>query len=216
VSAQAGTGTDPELPQPSRCLVPSGMIAPAVGWTAGTTPSPAANLQVTAFAEGLDHPRWLYVLANGDVMVAETNGPPGRCGIGGLKGVVMKQVMKRAGGSVPSANRITLLRDADGDGRAELRTVFLQGLESPFGMVLIGDTLFVAQANALMKVPYQPGATSITVVPAKLADLPGKRDELNHHWTKSLVASADGAWYLNARAITSSAQKTGRKAGIFG
>jgi glucose/arabinose dehydrogenase len=150
-------------------------------------------MKVTAFAKGLDHPRWLYVLPNGDVLVAETNAPPGKSGIGGVKGAVMKQVMKRAGGGVPSANRITLLRDTDGDGKAEFRSVFLQGLESPFGMALVGDTLYVANANALLKVPYQRGETTISAAPAKVADLPGKGDELNHHWTKSLVASADGA-----------------------
>jgi glucose/arabinose dehydrogenase len=193
LSAQAGTGADPELPQPNRTLVPTVKIAPAVGWTDGATPTPAADMKVTAFAEDLDHPRWLYVLPNGDILVAEANAPPGKSGISGVKGAVMQQVMKRAGAGVPSANRITLLRDTDGDGKAEFRTVFLQGLESPFGMALVGDTLYVANANALLKVPYTRGQTTITVAPVKVTDLPGKGDELNHHWTKSLVASADGA-----------------------
>ncbi|WP_152205009.1 PQQ-dependent sugar dehydrogenase [Marinobacter changyiensis] len=194
LSAQAGTGTDPQLPQPNPSLIPTVEIAPAVGWTDDATPSPAADMEVTAFAEGLDHPRWLYVLPNGDVLVAETNAPPGKSGIGGIKGWIMKRVMKRAGAAVPSANRITLLRDTDGDGKAEFRSVFLQGLHSPFGMALVGDTLYVANANALVKVPYQSGETTITAAPAKVADLPGKGDELNHHWTKSLLASADGAY----------------------
>ncbi len=191
--AHAGTGADPELPQPPRNLFPTVEIAPAVGWTDGATPTPAAGMEVTAFAKGLDHPRWLYVLPNGDVLVAETNAPPGKSGIDGIKGWVMKRVMKRAGAAVPSANRITLLRDTDGDGRAEFRSVFLQGLHSPFGMALVGDTFYVANANALVKVPYQHGETTITADPTKVADLPGKGDELNHHWTKSLLASADGA-----------------------
>lgn len=191
--AQAGTGADPQLPPPNRSLFPTVEIAPAVGWTDDATPTPAADMKVTAFARGLDHPRWLYVLPNGDVLVAETNAPPGKSGIDGIKGAVMKQVMKRAGAGVPSANRITLLRDTDGDGKAEFRSVFLQGLHSPFGMALVGDTLYVANANALLKVPYQSGETTITAAPAKVADLPGKGDELNHHWTKSLLASADGA-----------------------
>lgn len=191
--AQAGTGADPELPQPNRTLIPTVDIAPAVGWSDGATPTPAVGTEVTAFAEGLDHPRWLYVLPNGDVLVAETNAPPGKSGVGGVKGAVMKQVMKRAGAAVPSANRITLLRDTDSDGKAEFRSVFLKGLESPFGMALVGDTLYVANANALLKVPYQRGETSITRTPVKVADLPGKGDEMNHHWTKSLVATADGA-----------------------
>ncbi len=193
LSAQAGTGPDPELPQPNPSLIPNVKIAPAVGWADGSTPTPAEELQVTAFAQDLNHPRWLYVLPNGDVLVAETNAPPGKSGISGIKGALMKQVMKRAGAGVPSANRITLLRDTDGDGKAEFRTVFLQGLESPFGMVLVGETLYVANANALLKVPYRQGETTITVAPVKVADLPGKGDEMNHHWTKSLVASADGA-----------------------
>ncbi|WP_199490962.1 PQQ-dependent sugar dehydrogenase [Marinobacter vulgaris] len=191
--AQAGTGTDPELPQPPRSLLPTVKIAPAVGWTDGATPTPAANMEVTAFAGGLDHPRWLYVLPNGDVLVAETNAPAGKSGIGGIKGWVMKQLMKRAGAAVPSANRITLLRDTDRDGKADFRSVFLEDLHSPFGMALVGDTLYVANANALVKVPYQSGETTITAAPVKVTDLPGKGDELNHHWTKSLLASADGA-----------------------
>ncbi|GGY67336.1 sorbosone dehydrogenase [Marinobacter zhanjiangensis] len=190
---QAGTGADPVLPQPPGNLFPTVEIAPAVGWTDGATPTPAANMEVTAFAKGLDHPRWLYVLPNGDVLVAETNAPPGKSGIDGIKGWIMKRVMKRAGAAVPSADRITLLRDADGDGKAEFRSVFLQGLHSPFGMALVGDTFYVANANALLKVPYESGDTTITATPAKVTDLPGKGDDLNHHWTKSLLASADGA-----------------------
>ncbi len=192
LSEQAESGVDPTLPSPHGSLIPVVNIAPAVRWTNGATPTPAPGLTVSRFAEGLDHPRWLYVLPNGDVLVAETNGP-GKSGIGGIKGWVMKQVMKRAGAAVPSANRITLLRDTDGDGSAEFRSVFLEGLHSPFGMVLIGDTFYVANANALLKVPYRLGETSITVVPDTVAYLPGMHDELNHHWTKSLVASADGA-----------------------
>ncbi len=191
--AKAGTGADPELPQPKSSLVPTIKIAPAVGWTDGTAPTPAAGMEVTAFAEGLDHPRWLYVLPNGDVLVAETNAPPGKSGIDGIKGWVMKQVMKRMGAAVPSANRITLLRDTDGDGRAEFRSVFLENLHSPFGMALVGGTLYVANANALLQVPYQTGDTRISETPAKVTDLPGMGDELNHHWTKSLLATTDGA-----------------------
>ncbi len=190
--AGAGTGANPELPPPKSSLVPTIKIAPAVGWTDGAAPGPAAGMEVTAFAEGLDHPRWLYVLPNGDVLVAETNAPPGKSGIDGIKGWVMEQVMKRMGAAVPSANRITLLRDTDGDGKAEFRSVFLENLHSPFGMALVGNTLYVANANALIKLPYQTGDTSITAGPTKVTDLPGKGDELNHHWTKSLLAAADG------------------------
>ncbi|MFO7551029.1 MAG: sorbosone dehydrogenase family protein [Haliea sp.] len=190
--AHAGTGNDPELPRPNRTLIPTVEIAPAVGWEDGATPSAAAGMKVTAFAGGLDHPRWLYVLPNGDVLVAETNAPEGKSGIDGIKGWVMKRVMARAGAAVPSPDRITLLRDTDGDGKAEFRSVFLQDLHSPFGMALVGDTLYVANANALLQVPYQSGDTSITVAPVRVADLPGMGDEMNHHWTRSLLASADG------------------------
>lgn len=191
--AQAVAGTEPKLLEPEPGLIPVVEIAPAVGWPDGAAPTPAPGLAVTAFAAGLDHPRWLYVLPNGDVLVAETNAPPGKSGIDGVKGWVMKLVMERAGATVPSANRITLLRDTDNDGKADLRSVFLEGLHSPFGMALVGDTLYVANANALVKVPYQSGETTITAAPTKVADLPGMGDELNHHWTKSLLASADGA-----------------------
>jgi glucose/arabinose dehydrogenase len=146
---------------------------------------------VTAFATGLDHPRWLYVLPNGDVLVAETNAPPRPKDNTGLKGWFFKKYQKKAGGGVPSANRITLLRDADGDGVAETRTVFLSNLMSPFGMTLVGDTLYVANSDAVVRVPYAPGDTQIAAAPAKVVDLPaGPR---NHHWTKNVVASPDGS-----------------------
>ncbi|MFP7721601.1 PQQ-dependent sugar dehydrogenase [Lysobacter sp. A3-1-A15] len=188
----AGTGPDPRLLAPVDSPLPTVDIAPAVGWPQGATPVAAPGLKVTAFARGLDHPRWMHVLPNGDVLVAESNAPPGKSGIDGLKGLVMKQVMKRAGAAVPSADRITLLRDADGDGEAEMRSVFLQGLTSPFGMALVGDTLFIANADALVRVAYRTGQTVIDEAPVRVVDLPGKGGELNHHWTKSLLAGPDG------------------------
>jgi glucose/arabinose dehydrogenase len=193
LATRAGTGPDPVLPEPVQTVLPTVNIAPAVGWAEGTTPTAAAGFAVNAYADGFVHPRWLYVLPNGDVLVAETNGPPGKSGIKGLKGKIMGEVMEKAGAAVPSANRISLLRDSDGDGVAETKTVFLQDLHSPFGMALVGDTLYVANANALVKFPYAMGATSITAPASKVVDLPGKGEELNHHWTKSLVASADGS-----------------------
>ncbi len=188
-----GTGRTPQLPEPVKTLLPTVKIAPAKGWPANTRPTPADGLTVQAFAEGLDHPRWLYVLPNGDVLVAETNAPerPLRQELLGVKGWVMGLVMKRAGAAVPSANRITLLRDADGDGRAEMRTVFLQNLNSPFGMALVGDELFIANTGELVKVAYQTGATQVTGLVTRVAELPG--GPLNHHWTKGLIASADGS-----------------------
>ena len=183
-------GPDPVLPPPEGGLVPTVDIAPAVGWPEGAAPIPANGLAVNAFADGLDHPRWLYVLPNGDVLVAETNAPPKDDG-GGLKAWFMGLVMKRAGAAVPSADRITLLRDADGDGVAELRSVLLDDLYSPFGMALVGDTLYVANADAVVAVPYRSGQLRIEAMPVRVAPLPG--GPINHHWTKSLLASPDGS-----------------------
>lgn len=186
-----GIGPDPKLPAPVKTLFPTVNIAKATGWPAGTLPQPAAGLRVNAFADGLDHPRWMLALPNGDVLVAETNKPPKPDNKdGGIKGWIMGLLMKEAGAGVPSANRITLLRDADGDGVAELKTRFLTGLRSPFGMALVGRTLYVANADALVAFPYREGATRIDAVPRKVADLPAGR---NHHWTKSLLASPDGS-----------------------
>jgi glucose/arabinose dehydrogenase len=150
----------------------------------------AAGLQVQAFASGLDHPRWLYVLPNGDVLVAESNAPAKPDDAQGIKGWLMGLVMARAGAGVPSANRITLLRDGAGRGTADLQTVFLEGLNSPFGMALIGDELFVATTDAVLRFPYVTGATHISTPGTRLLDLPAGR--INHHWTKNLIASDDG------------------------
>lgn len=149
------------------------------------------GLRVTALATGLDHPRWLMVLPNGDVLVAESNAPPKPQDARGLKGLAMKLVMKRAGAGQRSANRITLLRDADGDGRAEIRTTFLQGLHSPFGMALVGNSLYVANTDAVLRFDYQSGQTAITGPGTRLVELPA--GPINHHWTKNLIASPDGA-----------------------
>jgi glucose/arabinose dehydrogenase len=184
-------GADPALPEPVETLIPTVKIAPAKGWPEGTKPKATAGGAVTAFATGLDHPRWVYVLPNGDVLVAETAAPKRPEEGKGLKGRAMGMAMKRAGSAVPSANRITLLRDADGDGVAELRVPFLQGLNSPFGMDLVGNDLYVANTDAVMRFRYSPGATRIDAPGEKVADLPaGPR---NHHWTKNLIASPDGS-----------------------
>lgn len=186
-----GTGPSPKLPEPNKTLIPTVNIAPAVGWPAGGKPTAAAGTQVAAFAEGLDHPRWLYVLPNGDVLVAETNAPPKPDDSKGVRGWVMEKVMGKAGAGVPSPNRITLLRDADHDGVAETRTVFLQNLNSPFGMTLVGNDLYVADTDRLLRFNYEPGATEIKTQPIKIVDLPG--GTLNHHWTKNVIASKDGS-----------------------
>jgi glucose/arabinose dehydrogenase len=185
-----GSGTRPALPAPVKTLIPTVNIAPAAPWPAGGGPQAAPGLAVAPFASGLDHPRWLYLLPNGDLLVAETNAPERPGDSGGLKAWVMGLVKKRAGAGGASANRITLLRDADGDGVAELRSVLLQGLNSPFGMALVGDALYVANTDAVLRFPYAPGDLQIKAPGVKLADLPA--GSINHHWTKNLLASADG------------------------
>lgn len=188
---RAGTGEQPTLPPPKSSLIPTVHIAPAKGWPQGAKPVAAQGLAVNAFATGLDHPRWLYVLPNGDVLVAESNAPPKPDDGKSIKGWFMKRIMKRAGAGTPSANRISLLRDADGDGTAETRSVFLTDLNSPFGMALIGRDLYVANTDAIVRFPYEPGATRIDAPGTKVADLPA--GTINHHWTKNIVASRDGA-----------------------
>jgi glucose/arabinose dehydrogenase len=186
----ASIGPNPTLPPPNRTLIPTVVIAAAKGWPAGGKPIAAAGLAVASFADGLAHPRWLYVLPNGDVLVAESNGPSRPKDDDGLKAKVTKHLMTRAGAGAPSANRITLLRDLNGDGVVETRSVFLQGLNSPFGMALVGDVLYIANADALVRVPYVTGQTHIQVAPTKVVDLPG--GPINHHWTKNVLASPDG------------------------
>ena len=184
-------GPNPEIPAPSKALIPTINVAKATGWPEGQMPKAADGLAVGAFAAGLNHPRWLYVLPNGDVLVAETNTPKQEGGVGGIKGMIMAWMMQRAGAGVPSPNRILLLRDADGDGVAETKSVLLEGLNSPFGMALIGDKLYVADTDALLRFDYSEGATEIKTPPSKVADLPA--GPINYHWTKSLVASPDGS-----------------------
>ena len=183
-------GASPALPPAEKALIPIVNVVDAKGWRGDQTPKPAAGLRVNAFAADLDHPRWIYILPNGDVLVAETNAPERPEDGKGIKGFFFKHFQKKAGGAVPSANRITLLRDSDGDGVAETRSVFLSGLYSPFGMALIGNNFYVANSDAVVRFPYSPGATRISAAGSRLSPLPGGK--LNHHWTKSLVASRDG------------------------
>ncbi len=186
----AGEGPQPTLPPPNKTLIPTGNVAPATGWPAGKTPVAANGMRVSAFATGLSHPRWLHVLPNGDVLVAETNAPERPEDGKGVKGWVMKQLMKTAGAGTPSADRITLLRDADGDGVAETRAPFAEDLESPFGMALIGNALYVANTDAIVRLGYTAGAMRADGKPETVTGLPG--GPLNHHWTKNIIASADG------------------------
>lgn len=190
-----GVGPVPALPAPEKSLIPTVNIAPALGWPQGQGPQAMAGLKVTALARGLDHPRWVYVLPNGDVLVAESNKPDKQGQDAdqdnkGIKGWVMGKVMKRAGAGVQSADRITLLRDTHGDGVADVRSVFLQNLHSPFGMALVGNDFYVANTDGVLRFPYTEGQTTITTAPTRLTDLPA--GPINHHWTKSLIASLDG------------------------
>lgn len=186
----SGMGANPALPAPNPTALPTIKVAPVQRWAAGEKPIAAPGLQVAAFADGLDHPRWLYVLPNGDVLVAETNSPPKPEDGKGIRGWAQGLLMGRAGATVPSANRITLLRDTRGSGVADQKTVFLKGLNSPFGMALIGNDLYVADTDAVVKFAYTPGATAITTPGTKVVDLPAGL--INHHWTKNILASPDG------------------------
>jgi glucose/arabinose dehydrogenase len=188
---ESGIGPSPALPQQETSLIPTVKVANAVGWNDGAKPTAGEGLRVGALAMKLDHPRWLYVLPNNDVLIAETNAPPQPEDGKGIKAWFTRRYMKKAGAAVPSANRITLLRDADGDGVAEVRSVFLDSLNSPFGMALVGNTLYIANTDAVVKVPYATGDTRSSARPVRVTDLPG--GPLNHHWTKNIVASADGS-----------------------
>ena len=179
-------GQKPAITQPRRQVIPTVQVADVVGWKQGETPTPAAGLAVKAFATGLDHPRWLYRLPNGDVLVAETNSPP-RDG-GGVQAFVMKYLLGKAGAGVPSANRITLLRDADGDGVAERRSVFMTGLNSPLGMALLDGQLYIANTDALVRVPYADGMTRVTATPELVVRLNGG----GNHWARNVIAAEDG------------------------
>ena len=188
VSVDKLTGPTPEFGAPREQTIPTINVAEVDRWKAGEAPTPAAGLTVERFAEGLDHPRNMFVLPNGDVLVAETNAPPGKQG--GITGWVAKRMMTKAGAAVPSANRITLLRDVDGDGKAEVKSAFLTGLNSPFGMALVGDTLYVANTDALLAFPYKAGDTKIADKGKKVLAL--NADAPNMHWTKNIIASPDG------------------------
>jgi glucose/arabinose dehydrogenase len=204
-----GTGPKPVLPAPRRSLLPTVNVVSAKGWTDEQKPVAVEGTAVSALARGLDHPRWLYVLPNGDVLVAETNAPPRPQYAKGIKGWFFKRYQKKAGGTVPGANRITLLRDADADGVAEVRSVLLSGLNAPFGMALVGDVLYVANSDAVVRFPYSSGQTQITAPPAKVVDLPA--GAINQHWTKSLLAAPDGSRLYVAVGSASNVAEHGMK-----
>jgi len=185
-------GREPKFTEPRRQIIPTVGIADPVGWAANAAPTPAKGLKVQRFAAGLDHPRSLLVLPNGDVLVAETNSPPRP--VEGIVDWVQSMLMGQAGAGAPSANRIALLRDADGDGVAEQKHILLSGLNSPYGLALIGERLYVANTDSLMSYPYKEGDTKITDAGRKITGLPANAP--NYHWTKSLTASPDGKLYV--------------------
>ena len=182
-------GPNPLLPEPKQYLLPPMSVPKEVGWKAGQTPSVPAGLKIEAIATGLKHPRMVYTLPNGDILVVESNGPGTEAFR--VKDYIQGKVKARAGSAAKGGNRITLLRDTNGDGKPDLQTVFIDHLHSPFGVVLVGNTLYVANTDAIVAFPYTTGETRITAPPAHLADLPA--GPINHHWTKSLTASPDGS-----------------------
>lgn len=186
----AETGVNPVIPRPKESVIPVINVVTAKGWPDNATPVAGEGLTVRAFASGLDHPRWLYVLPNGDVLVAETNAPKRPDDGKGIKGLFFRYFQAKSGSGVPSPDRIILLRDTNGDGIADTRSVFLSGLYAPFGMTLVGDELYVANSDAIVRFPYATGATDIGVPGVTLVDLPGGR--INHHWTKNVIATPDG------------------------
>lgn len=218
LSVKQGMGPTPVIPAPKTSLIPLVKVLDARGWEDGQTPTAAPGLRVQAFARGLDHPRWLYVLPNGDVLVAETNAPERPDDGKGIKGFFFKYFQKKAGGAVPSANRITLLRDTNGDGVADAKSVLLSGLYSPFGMALVGSNLYIANSDGVMRFPYTTGATQITAKGVRLSPLPA--GTINHHWTKSLVASRDGSKLYagvgsNSNAAENGIEKEAERASIW-
>lgn len=202
VDFAAVTGPRPQITEPRSQMIPTVKVAKAVGWPQGAMPTPAPGLTVTRYADGFDHPRWLYRLPNGDVLVAESNSPP-REG-GGITGVVMKVLMGRGGAAVPSANRITLLRDANGDGRVDQKHVFMAGLNSPHGMALFQGQLYIANTDALVRVPYTDGVTKITAKPEVVIKYPGG----GNHWARNVIPAEDGrTLYVSIGSASNIAEK---------
>ena len=200
------TGPKPTIKGQARPQkIPTINVADVDRWKNGEKPAAAAGLKVELFAEGLDHPRNMYVLPNGDVLVAETNSQPRKGG--GIEGWVADWLMTKSGAGGASADRISLLRDADGDGVAELKTVLIDGLTSPFGMALVDDRLFIANTTGIVAVPYKEGDTKITEKPANILNMNAKAP--NMHWTKNLIASEDGKKLYIAVGSNSNIGETG-------
>jgi glucose/arabinose dehydrogenase len=188
---QSQVGPNPNLPELKQYLFPPMRLATVVGWKSGEKPTVADGLKIEALATGLEHPRSLYVLPNGDILVVESKSP-GADPVLRPKDIVMRWIesLVTSGGDERPSNRITLLRDANGDGKPEMQSVFLDHLNSPFGVALVGSDLYVANTDAIMRYTYNTGDTKIASSGTQLTALPGP---IQHHWTKSLVASRDGS-----------------------
>jgi glucose/arabinose dehydrogenase len=210
LSVADGTGPSPALPDARTSLIPTVKVAPAKGWGNYERPTGASGTVVNAFAKGLDHPRWLYVLPNGDVLVAETNAPKRPDDGKGIRAWFVRRYMNKAGAAVPSANRITLLRDADGDGVAEVRRVLLDSLNSPFGMAYRDGGLYVANTDAVLRFPFDLRSSRVTGAPNKVVDLPA--GTINHHWTKNILLSDDGSTLYATVGSNSNAAENGLEA----
>lgn len=209
-SPDQGYGATPELPAPEHSIIPTVNTARAIGWHDGAKPIATQGFKVEAYATSLNHPRWIYVLPNGDVLVAETNAPAKPGANKGVKAFFAKREMKKAGAASTSANRITLLRGVDEEGKAKMQAIFLQGLNSPFGMALTGNDFYVADTDAILRFHYNSGDTSINSKPVKIADLPA--GPINHHWTKNIIASPDGKLLYVTVGSNSNAGENGMEA----
>ena len=203
------SGKDPVLSEPKEERIPSVAIAKSIGWGANEAPTAAPGLQVTRFADGLDHPRVIYPLPNGDVLVAEADAPKGNLG-SGLKAWIAAKIMKRVGANQGSPDALVLLRDSDGDGKADQRFVLRQGngLASPSGLAWQNGTLYVANHNAVFAFAYQLGATALAGQPSKIMDLPGG----GNHWMRNLLLSPDGKRLYAAVGSSSNIGENGMKA----
>lgn len=177
-------GANPKLSPPEESWLPTLKLAKAETWREGEKPKAAQGLDVKAFARGLKHPRWVYVLPNGDVLVAEASTESGSSW--DPRSIVQNWAQRQAGAIVENANRISILRDTNGDGVADEQSVFLEGLRQPFGMALIGDQLYVANTDSVVRYPYKTGDRKITDKGIKLVDIP-----VGHHWTRNIMPSAD-------------------------
>ena len=186
---KAGIGPNPTLPEPHYYWFAPTKLSPPIGWSAGQAPKAAPGLTVTKFAGGLRHPRWVYALPNGDVLVAESDGPPEVTKR--PKDIITRMVMGSVKGGTPPGQRIMLFRDTNRDGIADQHSIFIDHLNSPFGMALVGNAFYVANTDALVRYPYRPGEASIKEAGVKVADLPA--GPINHHWTKNVIASRDGS-----------------------